>query len=170
VAEISTDPPEYWAAMIECWANREDCSADTGLASSGSVSASEEAQRINPLSYRVIGAAIRVHRELGPGMLESAYQACLHVELVDEGLSVQRQVPLPVTYRGRRVDCGFRIDLVVDDALLVEIKAVERILPVHRAQVRSYLQQTGLKLGLLINFNVTRLHDGIARIVNHLAE
>jgi GxxExxY protein len=124
----------------------------------------------NALSHRVIGAAISVHRELGPGMLESVYEPCMHVELLAAGLRVARQVPVPVTYRGQTLDCGFRADLIVEDTLLVEVKSVEQVRPVHLAQVRSYLQQTGLKLGLLINFNVVSLREGIRRIVNGLEE
>ena len=103
-------------------------------------------------------------------MLEPVYESCMQAELLQLGLDVLRQVPIPVTYRGQPVDCGFRIDLIVDDGLLVEVKAVERLLPVHMAQVRSYLQQTKLKLGLLINFNVAYLRDGIKRVVNQLPE
>ena len=125
-----------------------------------------ERDRINALSHRVIGAAIRVHTEIGPGMLESAYEACLTFELVDRGMRVERQKPLPLIYRGRHLDCGYRIDLIIEDALLVEVKAVQRIEPVHLFQVRSYLGFAKLKLGLLINFNVRRLSDGIKRVVN----
>jgi GxxExxY protein len=121
---------------------------------------------LNRVTEQVIAAAIRVHSELGPGMLESAYEACLAFELTERGLSYTRQVTLPLVYRGHRLDCGYRIDLLVEDAVIVEIKAVERIDRVHRMQVLSYLRQRGCKVGLLINFNVRRLVDGVTRIVN----
>jgi len=113
----------------------------------------------------VIGAAIAVHRELGPGLLESAYESCLEYELIDRGLTVERQVPLPVRYRGVTVECGFRIDLRVNGLVIVELKAVEKLERIHEAQVNTYLRLTGLHLGLLMNFNVTRLTDGIKRVV-----
>ncbi|WP_088254944.1 GxxExxY protein [Fimbriiglobus ruber] len=120
---------------------------------------------LNRLSEAVIGAAIAVHRELGPGLLESAYEACLEFELLSRGMTVERQKALPVVYRGMKVDCGFRIDLLVNDALLVEVKAIERFERVHEAQVQTYLRLMGLNLGLLMNFNVTRLVDGVKRVV-----
>ncbi len=117
---------------------------------------------------RILGAAITVHRELGPGLLESAYQACLAFELEDCGLRVERQVALPVEYRGVRLDCGYRLDLIVERTVVVEIKAVERIVPVHEAQLLTYLRLSGLPLGLLLNFNVPLLKDGgIRRFINH---
>jgi GxxExxY protein len=115
---------------------------------------------------QIIGAAIAVHRELGPGLLESAYEACLCFEISAAGLVVERQKPLPLTYRGRRLDCGYRIDVVVEDKVAVEVKAVERVQPVHQAQMLSYLRLSGYTVGLLINFNVERLVDGIRRVVN----
>lgn len=117
------------------------------------------------LSHNVIGAAIEVHRALGPGLLESAYETCLCHELGLRGLSFQRQVPLPLTYKGVQLDCGYRIDLVVAGELLLELKAVEQILPIHEAQLLTYLRLTGIKLGLLINFNVPVLKQGIIRRV-----
>ena len=134
------------------------------------MSCSDEKDRLNVLSNRVIGAALRVHVELGPGMLESAYEACLSYELLDQGLSVERQKPIPVVYRGRRLDCGYRIDLLVESALIVEVKAIERLEKLHSAQVRSHLRFSNLKLGLLINFNVPSIRDGIKRIVNGFPE
>ncbi|OWK41666.1 hypothetical protein FRUB_03744 [Fimbriiglobus ruber] len=98
-------------------------------------------------------------------MLESAYEACLEFELLSRGMTVERQKALPVVYRGMKVDCGFRIDLLVNDALLVEVKAIERFERVHEAQVQTYLRLMGLNLGLLMNFNVTRLVDGVKRVV-----
>jgi GxxExxY protein len=120
----------------------------------------------NNLTKAIIGGAIAVHRELGPGLLESAYEACLVFELLDRRLSVERQKPMPVIYRGVTVDCGYRIDLLVDGSIIVELKAVERLEPIHEAQVLSYLKLSGCKIGLLINFNVRTLRQGIRRLVN----
>lgn len=122
-------------------------------------------EKLNTLSEAIIGAAIAVHRELGPGLLESAYEACLEYELLDRGFQVERQKELPVIYRGMRVDCGFRLDLRVNGLVIVELKAVERLDRIHEAQLLSYLKLTDLHLGLLINFNVTRLMDGFKRLV-----
>jgi GxxExxY protein len=130
----------------------------------------DERERLNLLSNRVIGAALRVHEELGPGLLESAYEACLSFELLDMGLRLERQMPLPLVYRGRRLDCGYRIDLLVEDELIVEVKAVERLEKVHGAQLRSHLKLSKRKLGLLVNFNVKWLRDGIKRVVNGFPE
>jgi len=122
-------------------------------------------EKLNQLSEAIIGAAIAVHRELGPGLLESAYEACLEYELLDRGYVVERQKALSVVYRGVNVDCGFRLDLLIESSVIIELKAVERLERVHEAQVISYLKLTGLHLGLLMNFNVTRLVDGIKRFV-----
>ena len=119
------------------------------------------ANDLNALSERIIGAGIAVHRELGPGLLESAYEACLEYELIESGLSVERQVALPVYYRSTKVDAGFRIDLFVEKSVIVELKAVERFERIHEAQVQTYLKLTRLHLGLLMNFNTLRLIDGI---------
>lgn len=124
----------------------------------------------NGTSKIVIGAAIEVHRELGPGLLESTYEACLAYELVERGLKVERQRMLPVTYHGVRLDCGYRIDLLVDDVVIVELKVVERLEPIHEAQLLSYLKLSGVSIGLLLNFNVTELRHGIRRLVNNLKE
>ncbi|HMA35034.1 MAG TPA: GxxExxY protein [Chloroflexia bacterium] len=115
----------------------------------------------------VIGAAIEVHRQLGPGLLESAYETCLCYELEQQGLPVVRQQALPVVYKGVRLDAGYRLDLVVGDQLIVEIKAVEGLLPIHGAQLLTYLRLSGCPLGLLINFNVPILKDGIKRLVHN---
>ena len=120
---------------------------------------------MDELSERVIGAAIRVHRELGPGLLESAYEACLAFELRESGLQVFTQVPLPVVYRGVKLDCGYRLDFVVEGQLLIELKAVEKLQPIHEAQILSYLKLSGIRLGLLMNFHNQLLKDGIKRIV-----
>jgi GxxExxY protein len=123
--------------------------------------------RLNDLTDEIIGAAVRVHREVGPGLLESAYEACVTFELTDRGLSLERQKALPLVYRGRTLDCGYRIDLLVEGLVVVEIKAVERVDRVHRAQVLSYLRLSGCKVGLLINFNVKLVvKEGLSRIVN----
>ncbi len=119
----------------------------------------------DPLTRAVIGAAIEVHRALGPGLLESAYEACLVHELVTLGFSVVRQVELPVEFKGLRVDAGYRIDLIVEGKLVVEVKAVEKVLPVHEAQLLTYLKLSKIKTGLLINFHVRQLKDGITRRV-----
>jgi GxxExxY protein len=129
-----------------------------------------ERERLDRLSNVIIGAALRVHRELGPGMLESAYQACLMFELNELGLHIEREKPLPLVYRGHRLDCGYRVDLLVENMVVVEVKAIERLERVHSAQVLSYLRQMTLKLGLLINFNVKWLRDGVKRVVNAFPE
>jgi GxxExxY protein len=127
-------------------------------------------EELNGLSERIIGAAIAVHRELGPGLLESAYEACLEFELLDQGVQVQRQVELPVVYRNVHVDAGFRIDMFVEQKVIVEVKSVEKLIPINDAQLLSYLKLTGCHLGLLINFNVRILKDGIKRIVREFPE
>lgn len=114
---------------------------------------------------RIIGAAIEVHRALGPGLLESAYEACMAHELANRGATVVRQKALPVEYKGAFVDAGFRIDLIVDDAVIVEIKAVEKLAPIYEAQLLTYLRLSGVRVGLLINFNSRRVVDAIVRRV-----
>jgi GxxExxY protein len=118
------------------------------------------------LSGSVIGAAIEVHRALGPGLLESAYEECLARELVLRDIRYSRQVPLPLEYKGVHLDCGYRLDLVVADRLIVELKTVEKLLPIHEAQLLTYLKMTGIKTGLLLNFNVAILKEGIKRLSN----
>ncbi len=113
----------------------------------------------------IIGAAIEVHRHLGPGLLESAYEECLCHELHLRDLSFQRQVDLPVEYKGIKLDCGYRLDVVVENVVVVELKSIERILPIHQAQLLTYLRLTGKRVGLLINFNVSALKNGIVRRV-----
>ncbi len=129
-----------------------------------------EAAEINKVTEEVIGAAIDVHRELGPGLLESAYEACLIYELHARSLSVERQKPLPVVYRGIKLDCGYRIDLLVDGCVVVELKSVEKVQKIHKMQLLSYLRLSGLSIGLLINFNSETLVKGISRIVNELKD
>ena len=117
------------------------------------------------LSHRVIGAAIDVHRELGPGLLESAYEECLCHELSLRGIRFQRQLEMPVRYKAVQLDCGYRIDLLVEDTLVLELKSVEAIAPIHKAQLLTYLRLSHKRVGLLLNFNVTVLKDGIVRMV-----
>jgi GxxExxY protein len=119
------------------------------------------------ITEAIIGAAIEVHRQLGPGLLESAYEACLYREITQRGLNVTRQVGLPVEYKGAKVDCGYRLDLVVEGEVVVELKAVESLLPIHNAQLITYLKLSGYPIGLLINFNVTMLRNGLRRLVNN---
>lgn len=116
------------------------------------------------LSGQIRGAAIEVHRELGPGLLESTYEECFCFELELRGISFQRQLELPVAYKGRRLDCGYRIDVLVDNKIILELKSVETILPIHEAQLMTYLRLSGFKLGLLMNFNVGLMKDGIRRL------
>jgi GxxExxY protein len=120
------------------------------------------------LTHQVIGAAMEVHRHLGPGLLESACEECLCHELTTMGLPFERQKALPVTYKGISLECGYRMDVVVDKSLLLELKSVETLLPIHEAQLLTYLRLSGFRLGLLINFNVPLLKSGIKRMVNSL--
>ncbi len=121
---------------------------------------------INDITERVIAAAIAVHRELGPGLLESAYETCLSYELAERGLKFERQKGLPVYYRGVRLECGYRIDLLVEEKIVVEVKAVEKFELLHEAQLLSYLKLSNCQVGLLINFKVKVLKNGIRRLVN----
>ena len=125
---------------------------------------------INKLSSRIIGAAIEVHKALGPGLLESAYEECICHQLGIGGLSLERQKPLAVRYKGINLDCGYRLDVVVEDAIILELKSCEKIEPIHKAQLLTYLKLSGFKLGLLLNFNVALMREGIVRIVNELEE
>lgn len=130
----------------------------------------DEAAKLNRTSDMIIGAAIAVHRALGPGFLESAYRACLAFELRDRGLKVLEEVALPVIYRGVQLDCGYRLDLLVEDCIIVELKSVERLMAIHQAQVISYLRLSGHRLGLLINFNVKLLISGVKRVANNFPD
>jgi GxxExxY protein len=121
---------------------------------------------LNVITGRIIGAAIEVHRHLGPGLLESSYMRCLQIELASQGVSYSPQHPVPLTYKGVRIAACYRIDLVVERSVLVELKCVDRVLPVHEAQLLTYLRLTGYQVGLLINFNVPRLTAGIIRRAN----
>jgi GxxExxY protein len=122
---------------------------------------------IDEVTHRVIKAAMTVHTAIGPGLLERAYDACLYYELGKDGLQFKHQLKVPVSYQGVRIDAGFRVDYLVENCVLVELKAVEKLHPVHSAQILSYLKLTGLTVGLLINFNVVHLRDGIQRKVNN---
>ncbi|MBV5282547.1 MAG: GxxExxY protein [Paludibacter sp.] len=123
--------------------------------------------RIN-YQKKIIGCAIQVHKSLGPGLLESAYLECLYYELKISGLKVEKQKPLPLIYKEIRLDAGYRLDLLVEDKVVIELKSVEAINDIHIAQVITYLKLSGCKLGLLMNFNVLRLVDGLKRLVNNL--
>ena len=125
-----------------------------------------EKEKLNQITDKIIGAAIKVHRALGPGLLESAYEACLVFELVEQGLKVERQKALPVVYRDVKLDCGYRMDIVVEQTVVVELKVVDCLIPIHKAQLLSYLRLADCKVGLLINFNVKVLKEGIIRLVN----
>jgi GxxExxY protein len=120
---------------------------------------------LNQISGEIIGAAIKVHSVLGPGLLESAYRACLRHELSKQGLRSDVEVVLPLMYDGLTIDIGYRLDLLVEDSIIVELKTVRKLLPVHQAQLLSYLRLSKRRLGLLINFNVYRLLDGVKRMV-----
>ena len=122
----------------------------------------------NEISERIIGCAIEVHKILGPGLLESAYEECLFYEIFQTGLRVEKQKPLPLIYKEIKLEVGYRIDLIVENKVLVEIKSVEALNDIHTAQVLTYLKLSGCKLGLLMNFNVLRVKDGIKRLVNNL--
>ena len=124
--------------------------------------------RENEIGETLLGCAFRVHSALGPGVLESAYEACLLHELTKTGIAVSRQVSLPVAYDGLELDAGYRIDLLIEDLVIVEVKSVERLLPVHMAQVLSYLRLVDRKLGYLLNFNTVHMRNGIKRVVNNL--
>ena len=117
------------------------------------------------LTEQIIGAAIEVHRELGPGLLESAYEECLCHELHLRNISFQRQVDLSLAYKGRKLNCGYRLDIVVENTVLVELKSIEQILAIHYAQLLTYLRLSGMRVGLLINFNVAVLKNGLLRRV-----
>lgn len=129
-----------------------------------------ETLSLNQLTERVIGVCIEIHRCLGPGLLESAYEECLCHELSVSGIGFERQRPLPVHYKNVKLDCGYRLDLVIEEKVIVELKTVEGLLPIHEAQLLTYLKLSGLTLGLLINFNVATLKTGIRRIVNNFSE
>jgi len=122
----------------------------------------------NEISYKIIGLALELHKSLGPGLLESAYENALAYDLKEHGFDIKQQVPMPFVYKDVKMEVGYRIDLVVDNKVFIEIKSLEALAPVHFAQTLTYLKLSGLKLGLLINFNTKILKDGIHRLVNNL--
>ena len=127
-------------------------------------------ESLDEITRRIIGAAIEVHRHLGPGLLESAYESCLVFELKRLELKLEEQKPLPVIYKDAKLDCGYRLDLVVENEIIIEIKAVEKLLPIHEAQLLSYLRLANKKVGLIINFHVAVLKNGLKRIVNEFPD
>jgi len=129
-----------------------------------------ERDQLDQVTRQIIGAAIEVHKAIGPGLLESAYQACLAFEVRQRGLKVEEQVPLPVLYKEVKLDCGYRLDLLVEDSVIVEIKAVEQLCPIHDAHLLSYLRMAHKHVGLLINFHNRVLKDGLKRIVNEFPD
>lgn len=120
----------------------------------------------NEITEKIIGCAIKVHKALGPGLLESAYQSCLYYELVKSGLTVEKEKPLPLVYEEVKLDCGYRMDLIIERRIIVEVKSVDALTDIHLAQVLTYLKLNNNRFGLLINFNVLKLKDGVKRIVN----
>lgn len=127
-------------------------------------------ERLNKITETIIGVAIGIHKALGPGLLESAYEACMVYDLIQSCLKVEQQKPLPVIYREVKLECGYRLDLMIENEVIVEIKSVEKLLPIHKAQLMSYLKLSDCKVGLLINFNVELLKDGIQRVVNNFPD
>lgn len=124
-------------------------------------------REVDKLTETVIGFAMKVHTALGPGLLESAYEACLCYELRKNKISNQNQIKLPIVYDGQTIDAAYRLDIIIPDQLIIECKAIESVLPIHKQQLTSYLKLTSISVGLLINFNVPRLKDGITRVVNN---
>ncbi len=131
-----------------------------------STQSNTELMRQNNITEKIIGAAINVHRELGPGLLESAYQECIFYELLNSGLTVEKEKALPLVYKEVKLDCGYRIDLLVENEIIVELKAVDQLNDLHLAQILTYLKLKNKKIGLLINFNVSQLKDGLKRVIN----
>lgn len=129
-----------------------------------------ETQSFREITEQVIGCCIEIHKQLGPGLLESAYEECLCYELSALGIAFERQKPLPVKYKSVNLDCGYRLDLVIEGKIILELKTVENLLPIHEAQLLTYLKLSGLTLGLLINFNVPVLKNGIKRIANNFID
>ena len=125
---------------------------------------------LNQLSSKIIGAAIEVHKTLGPGLLESTYEECLCYELDLQVVKFERQVNLPVHYKNKQLDCGYRVDIIAERSIILELKAVDAIRPIHKAQLLTYLKLSNLQLGLLLNFNIALMRDGIHRIVNKLSQ
>jgi GxxExxY protein len=130
----------------------------------------QEKDQLDLITRRIIGAAIEVHKRLGPELLESAYETCLAFELRQLGFKVEQQLPLPVVYKDVKLDCGYRLDLVVEGSVILEIKAVQELAPIHDAQLLSYLRFSGKRVGLIINFHVRVLKDGLKRVVNEFTD
>ena len=128
----------------------------------------EDPVDVEPIAREIVDTAIRVHTRLGPGMLESAYEACIAYELDKRSLAVKKQVPMPLQYDGLALDIGFRLDLVVENAVVIELKSVKQLLPIHTAQLLSYLRAGDFRIGFLLNFNTVHMRDGIKRVVNRL--
>jgi GxxExxY protein len=126
-----------------------------------------ERERLDLLTDKIIGFGINVHRALGPGLLESAYEECICYELAQAGLGFTRQTHLPVAYKGVKLDCGYRMDVVVEESVILEVKTVEKLIGIHEAQLLSYLKMSGMRVGLLMNFHVPVLKSGLKRIVNN---
>ena len=158
------DPGIADAALTVRWQRGADPSPEVAMRTRPDTDVARD-----PLTQLVIGAAIEVHRHLGPGLLESAYEECLAWELRQRGVPTRRQVPLGLTYKGVRLDQAYRIDLVVDERLIVEVKTVDRLIPVHSAQVLTYLRLAGIQVGLLLNFRTAALRDGVRRIASSSA-
>ncbi|MCC7210800.1 MAG: GxxExxY protein [Candidatus Brocadia sp.] len=127
-------------------------------------------ERLNKITETIISVAIGLHKALGPGLLESAYEACMVYDLIQSDLKVEQQKPLPVIYREVKLECGYRLDLLIENEVVVEIKSVDKLLPIHKAQLMPYLKLSDCKVGLLINFNVEVLKDGIQRVVNNFPD
>jgi GxxExxY protein len=131
---------------------------------SGPLAVPHVARQRDPLMDRVLGCAIEVHRVLGPGLLESTYARCLAFELLNANIRFREQVPVPVTYKRVRLECGYRLDFVVDDRFVLELKTVSKLVDLHRAQLLTYMRLTGIEIGYLLNFNASRLMDGVSRL------
>jgi GxxExxY protein len=129
----------------------------------------ESTEKLKGLTERIIGAAIEVHRQTGPGLMESAYEECLCCELSQMGIKFERQVQLPITYKGVKLDCGYKMDLVVEDSVVLELKTVDKLLPIHTAQLLTYLKLSGKRVGLLLNFHAPILTKGIKRLINDVS-
>ena len=129
-----------------------------------------EKEKLDNITGTIINCAIDVHKALGPGLLESAYEACLAFELVEHGLKIERQKPLPIVYRDVKLDCGYRLDILVEESVVIEIKVVDQIASIHKAQMLSYLKLSECMVGLLINFNVKVLKSGVIRMVNNFPD
>ena len=130
----------------------------------------DQEERLNKITETIIGVAINIHRALGQGLLESAYEVCMVYDLIQVGMKVEQQKPLPVVYRGVKLECGYRLDLMIENEVIVEIKSIDKLLPIHKAQLMSYLKLADCKVGLLINVNVEILKSGIQRVVNNFPD